>query len=490
MATLELTERIGDSHEDLLRQVQLGMGIAADLGRADAILYRLEGERARIIAQRRPHSVPPVWRDEVVGSVVPLEPGGPGARVLQRRLPATAAASLAQGNIVRIIYPVLSPAGDPMGLLAFDRTLIQEERQRHRQRSFRDTIELLQQQCAAGLIVGAEKLSPFAEHDGILIIDRGEVVQYASGIATSLYNQAGFMYPLAGLPLEQLPTRDHQLAERAIAEQVCIEEVEERAEGQYWVKKAIPLIGNREPSRTWRRWLQTPLTMPTVVGAIITIHDETEERRRARELKVKTDMLLELQHRVRNSLQTITALVRMQARRAESAETRAALEEAVNRIMHVAAVHEFLFDPNERRVNLRALTERLVELSRPLVPPPLEVAFHVEGGDVFIDGARATPAALVISELILNAIEHAFEGQTRGNIWIRLSQAGARVRVEIRDDGSGAPQGFSPDLGLSLVSTLTRDGLQGEFSITNNPAGGATAEVIFSPQFARRANTP
>src|SRR5205085_6125346 len=181
--------------------------------------------------------------------------------------------------------------------------------------------------------------------------------------------------------------------------------------GHYWVKKVIPILGQRVPHRTWRRYVQLPSPEMSIVGVIMTIHDETDERRRARELKLKTEMLLELQHRVRNSLQTITALMRMQSRRAESADTRAALEEAVNRILHVAAVHEFLFDPAERRVNLRLLTERLVDLSRPLVPPPLTVSFHVEGGDVYIAGERATPAALVISELILNAIEHAFEGQ-------------------------------------------------------------------------------
>lgn len=485
MSTPQLTPTSIDTAEALLQQVEKGMGIAADLSRADAILYRLEDERARIIAQARPHSVPPVWREEVVGSFVPLEPSGPGARALQRRLPATAAAALAQGNMVRILYPVLTADGDPVGLLAFDRTLIQEERQRHRHRSFRETITTLQEMAARGQIVGAESLTPFGEHDGILVVDRSMVIQYVSGVATSLYNRAGFMYPLPDLPLDQLPTRDSELTQRAMAQGICVEDVEERAEGQYWVKKVIPLIGAREPARTWRRFLQAPLPSPVLVGAIITIHDETEERRRARELKLKTDMLLELQHRVRNSLQTITALVRMQARRAESAETRAALEEAVNRIMHVAAVHEFLFDPNERRVNLRALTERLVELSRPLVPPPLQISFHVEGGDVFIDGQRATPAALVISELILNAIEHAFGGQERGNIWVRLSQAGSQVRVEVQDDGQGAPQGFAPDQGLALVTTLVRDGLRGEFNITNNAAGGAIATVVFSPNAPR-----
>ncbi len=475
-----------DTGEEVLQRVAHSLGIVADLSRADAVLYKLEGNRGRIIAHAPPHSVPAYWRESILDSIWPLEAGGPGTRALQGQRPARTMQKLAQGNLVRVIYPVFSPGHAPIGLLAFDRPLIQEERQRHRKPAFRQAITTLQQMAAQGLLEGAARLSPFSEYDGILVVNRAQEIQYASGVATSILNRAGFRVQLEGLELAQLPTKDAPLAVRAMTECRCLEEVEERPEGSYWIKKAIPLIGTRPPQRTWRRLVSLEASVPHVVGAVLTVHDQTEERRRARELKLKTDMLLELQHRVRNSLQTLTSLISIQARRAESAETRAALQEAINRIHHVAAVHEFLFDPNERRVNLRALTERLVELSRQLVPPPLVVQFHVEGGDVFIAGERATHAALVISELILNAIEHAFGEQTHGNVWIRLAQRGDQVEVEVRDDGQGAPQGFAPDTGLQLVRNLTTGGLQGQFSITNDAAGGAVARVTFTAQSSRR----
>src|SRR5437868_5927448 len=78
-----------DVNEELLQRVSQSLSLVADLSRADAVLYRLEDDRARIVAQARPHSVPPVWRDEILGSVAQLETGGVGARALQRRLPAT-----------------------------------------------------------------------------------------------------------------------------------------------------------------------------------------------------------------------------------------------------------------------------------------------------------------------------------------------------------------------------------------------------------------
>ena len=476
------------SNEDLISRVAASMPIVADLSRADALLYRAEGQRARIIAQARPHSVPPIWPQGIVGTVAELVVEDPLSRVIQRGRPAAAPANLVHGSAVRVVYPVTNPVGNIIALLAFDRTLIQEERQRHRQPAFRYTIDLLQRMNAHGQLVGADKLSPFTENDGIIVVNRKRQVQYVSGIANSLYNRAGFMFRLEGLPLDQLPTRDADLAFRAMDEMACIEDQERRPEGQYWIKKVIPLIGVKEPDRTWRSLLPTPNKEPEIVGAIITVHDETEERRRAQELKLKTDMLLELQHRVRNSLQTITALLRMQARRAQSAETRAVLAESIHRIMSVAAVHEFLYDPNERRVNLRALTERLVELLHPLIPPPLHITFRVEGEDIFIAGERATPAALVISELILNSVEHAFEGQPYGQISVHLAQKGSEVEVEVRDDGRGVPAGFSPDTGLSLVTTLTREGLRGEFTIANDPGGGAVARVVFTPYPSRNGS--
>src|SRR5205085_3359195 len=134
-----------------------------------------------------------------------------------------------------------------------DRTLIQEERQRHRKAAFRDAIILLQEMAARGQVLGAENLSPFREHDGLMVVDRNQEVQYASGVATSLYNRAGFMFPLPGMVLEQLPTKDAALVTRAMTEGVCIEEAEERPEGHYWVKKVIPILGQRVLHRTWRR---------------------------------------------------------------------------------------------------------------------------------------------------------------------------------------------------------------------------------------------
>ncbi len=476
-----------ETGEQLLARIGESMGIVADLSRADALLYRVEGgQRARIVAQARANSVPPIWPESIVGSVAYLAEDDALSQAAHRRRPATTSANHTHANIVRIVYPVLGTFGEPVGLLAFDRTLIQEERQRRRQPAFREAILALQRMAARGEIYGAEKLTSFSEHDGVLVVDRDLRIQYASGLATSIYNRAGFMRQLDDISLHEIPYHDAAVATYALTELTCTEEEEQRPEGHFWVKKAIPLIGYREPRNNWRRWTQLPQGARGPIGAILTIHDATEEQRRARELKLKTEMLLELQHRVRNSLQTIIALLRMQARRAESAETRAALEESIGRILSVSAVHEFLFDPNERRVNLRALSERLVSLLQPLVPPPLVVSFHVEGGDVYIPGERATPAALVISELVLNAVEHAFEGQPRGNVWVKIGQQGNMVEVEVRDDGQGAPQGFSPDMGLALVNTLTREGLQGEFNISNNTSGGAVAHVRFQAKPTRR----
>lgn len=485
IAPAELQQETG---EQLLTRVAEAMAIVADLSRADALLYRLEGgQRARIVAQARANSVPPIWPESIVGSVAYLAEDDALSQAAHRRRAATTSANHSHANIVRIVYPVLGAFGEPVGLLAFDRTLIQDERQRHRQPTFREAILELQRMAARGELYGADKLSPFSEHDGILVVDRDLRIQYASGLATSIYNRAGFMRQLDDISLHEIPYRDAALAAHALTELTCTEEEEQRPEGHFWVKKAIPLIGYREPRNNWRRWTQIPQGARGPVGVIIAIHDATEEQRRARELKLKTEMLLELQHRVRNSLQTIIALLRMQARRAESAETRMALEESISRILSVSAVHEFLFDPNERRVNLRALSERLVTLLKPLVPPPLVVEFHVEGSDVFIPGERATPAALVISELVLNAVEHAFEGQPRGNVWVKIGQRGNTVELEVRDDGQGAPQGFSPDMGLALVNTLTREGLQGEFDISNNSDGGAVAQVRFQAKPVRRS---
>jgi two-component sensor histidine kinase/putative methionine-R-sulfoxide reductase with GAF domain len=178
----------------------------------------------------------------------------------------------------------------------------------------------------------------------------------------------------------------------------------------------------------------------------------------------------EIHHRVKNNLQTVASLLRLQAR-ATDTDPRKALEDSVHRILAIAAVHEVLTEQREEVVELRELLERL----RAMLVQGLAVGKEVQADlePVSIAGNRATALALVFSELLQNALEHGGD-----SVQIELAQRNGEVVLSIADDGSGI-EADAAGTGLSIVQALVRDELQGRLELSSQ--GGTRAEVTFPP---------
>ena len=174
----------------------------------------------------------------------------------------------------------------------------------------------------------------------------------------------------------------------------------------------------------------------------------------------------EIHHRVKNNLQTVASLLRLQARSA-NADPQKALEDSVNRILAIAAVHEVLTEQREEVVQLRELIDRL----RAMLVQGLGKNVQADLERVSLAGNRATALALVFSELLQNALEHG--GET---VRIELAQRNGEVVLAIADDGEGIESDAS-GTGLSIVRALVRDELQGRLELRNE--GGTCAEVVF-----------
>jgi two-component sensor histidine kinase/putative methionine-R-sulfoxide reductase with GAF domain len=176
----------------------------------------------------------------------------------------------------------------------------------------------------------------------------------------------------------------------------------------------------------------------------------------------------EIHHRVKNNLQTVASLLRLQAR-ATDTDPRKALEDSVHRILAIAAVHEVLTEQREEVVELRELLERL----RAMLVQGLAVGkeVHADLQPVSIAGNRATALALVFSELLQNALEHGGE-----SVQIELAQRNGEVVLSIADDGTGI-EADAAGTGLSIVQALVRDELQGRLDLSSQR--GTRAEVVF-----------
>jgi two-component sensor histidine kinase len=176
----------------------------------------------------------------------------------------------------------------------------------------------------------------------------------------------------------------------------------------------------------------------------------------------------EIHHRVKNNLQTVASLLRLQAR-ADDVNATEALEHSVNRILAIAAVHEVLTEQRDEDVELSELIDRLRAMLVQGLGGGREVQAKLE--PVSLAGARATALALVFSELLQNALEHG-----AGAVRIELTNRNGDVMLAIADDGEG-PDNVAAGTGLSIVHALVRDELQGSFDLRHE--GGTRAEVVF-----------
>jgi two-component system, sensor histidine kinase PdtaS len=206
-------------------------------------------------------------------------------------------------------------------------------------------------------------------------------------------------------------------------------------------------------------------------------------------LVVKSAMVREMHHRVKNNLQMIAMLLRLQLRDGRDVSGREVLTETINRILSIAAVHEILAVEGLGTVSVRDMLDRVVHtVTQTMAPPGFSLDARVRGDDVHLPTQQATSLALVVNELLQNAMEHAFPGRPKGQVVIVLMLGPGALRVEVRDDGVGLPDGFalerSSDLGLEIVRTLVQDDLKGRIWFTN--AGGARV-VITMPRPAAGA---
>ena len=233
--------------------------------------------------------------------------------------------------------------------------------------------------------------------DGMLRLDTAGRVTFVSPNAQSAYRRLGLAADLMG---EQLGSATARLT----------------ASGKPVDEGLMPVARGRVPRETEIDVNGTVVqlrSIPLVVGgqrtgALVLVRDVTELRRRERELLTKEATIREIHHRVKNNLQTVAALLRLQARRLQAPEARAALEEAVRRVGSIAIVHETLSHAPEEIVDFDGIADRVAMMAGEVSSPEVRVTPKITGQFGMLPSVVATPLAMVLTELLQNALQHGF----------------------------------------------------------------------------------
>jgi len=466
--------------------------LVSDLSFADLLMWVPTGQTGEFIcvAQVRPTTAPTAYQDDQVGRVA----GGPEVAHLS--------VARHQGRIWREGDPVWygdTPARHEAipvrgrgreGVIAIvgrDTNLSTARTPSQLELNYLTTADDLAQMITDGMFppprIPGETTSAPRVGDGLVRLDASGKVTYASPNAQSAFRRLGLNAHLVG---EDLTAVFGRLASDPLEGTEMGERIEAALRGEAPPRKEIEARGATVLARA------LPLMPAGVpIGALVLIRDVTEVRRRDRQLMTKDATIREIHHRVKNNLQTVAALLRLQARRVKQPAARVALEESVRRVASIALVHETLSlsaEVSDEIVEFDGIVDRVAAAAAEVTASEAQVTMRREGSFGVLPAEIATPLVMVLNELLINAMEHAFEAGDKGEVVVRILRSRRQLVIIVADTARGLPEGFdlnaSDRLGLQIVRTLAAGELRGSIDLKAGSAGGT--EAVLSIPLAKR----
>ena len=311
--------------------------------------------------------------------------------------------------------------------------------------------------------------------DGLIRLDVDGVATFASPNALSAFNRMGFEDELEGEELAEVTTQiippSHEVDESlpVVVTGRAPWRADIEAQGVTVSLRAIPLKDHG-----------------TRTGAIVLCRDVTELRHQEQELITKDATIREIHHRVKNNLQTVASLLRIQARRTRSEEGRDALTQAMRRVEAIAVVHDTLASGLAQSVDFDEVFARVLKLVAEVAQAPnTRARTHTEGRFGVLPSEYATPLALALTEVVTNAVEHGLAGQ-EGEVTIKAQRTEEQLSVEIRDTGHGLPEGrVGQGLGTQIIRTLIQGELGGTIEWDGTAGKGTVVTVVIPLRWAK-----
>lgn len=467
---------LGPADVTWIRALVADWQILADLAFSDLVLWVPDAESKGLwaVAQIRPTTVATTLLEDVTGTFVPAEKSPAAALVLAG---GDAQDDVGPGGAADVQVQVVP-------VRRGDRTIAVLALRSGRDARATSQLEVTYRASADSVVsmVGrgefptpgarSELADAWRVGDGFIRTAADGTVRYASPNALSAYRRLGLTGDLRGADLAEVtaacvgrtPT---DLSAAAALGGVGPAEAEVSGAEATLLLRVIPLTRVSPGGSTVRD------------GTMVLLRDVSELRLREKQLVSKEATIREIHHRVKNNLQTVAALLRLQARRMDVPEARAALEEAVRRVGSIALVHETLSQGFEESVAFDDIADRLLRSVLDVGGP--QVRAERIGSFGLLPAEVATPLAMVLTELVQNAAEHAFP-DGGGRVTVAVNRIRERLRMRVSDDGAGLPADFDPgrSLGLSIVSTLVEAELGGTLGFESRPGRGATVTISIS----------
>ncbi|GEN33814.1 sensor histidine kinase [Aneurinibacillus danicus] len=415
-----------------------------------------------VVAEAAPTTTHSLYKESVVGKEV-FESYEPGVfRAYRTGRPALMNRALTQEgqHVKQNVVPIKNDKQQTIGMLILEQDITLQVKHEKELALLSETTQEFSRTFWD--LIAKEQSIPDVIEEALLLLREDGTILYANNSAIGLIESRGER------------TRENYMNEKVDSIFPFIEEAdylhdgviqrEVHAQGAVYILRSICLQQKDKKRRL-----------------LVYLQDITDLRDKERQLMVKSAVIQEIHHRVKNNLQTVAGLLRLQMRRGVPDDAKGLYQECLNRIVSIATVHEVLSYNGIERVAMNQVIEKIARMliyNMASEECKVDVTMSIE--EIALQSKQAVSLALILTELVQNSLKHGFTGRTSGRIDIVFRMDGTEIYLCVEDDGKGfEAQSAADQLGLEIVRNLTHFDLEGTFEIMQNEGGGTRACVSF-----------
>lgn len=449
---------LDESDIEIIESMAKTLQFIADFCNADAFIDCItkNKEDAIVVASAKPRNIKSLYVGDAVGELAIRENEPAVIRTLQMGVPSRDIKGITQEQkkVKQSVEPIKNKNNKTIGVIILEKDITENLNEKKKIEILAEANEELTSQIQNSHNKEyREKNITYHIDDAILIFDENGVLRFKNPMAENLYKKLGYKEELIGMDFNNLSLYDTSFDKITSENSIAVKEVEV---GEFTLQIKYIVQNNK------------------VLNLVMLIRDITDVKEKERELILKSVAIKEIHHRVKNNLQTIASLLRLQSRRSKNEEFVNAINESINRILSIAVTHELLAKQGIDEVNIQEVINK-IKTSMITVEKNdnLNLSINVIGDDFNLDSDKSTVVALIVNEIIQNCIKHAFKNKSNGNITVKVEKGNIYSSVSIIDDGIGFDVNAisKSSLGLMIVRSLVNDKLKGNLNICSNDKG-------------------
>lgn len=443
-----------------LETIEKSMAIFANLAKGDIFIDCLtrDTDIAIVVSEAKPTNCKSLYKNSVVGQIA-LRKNEPGAlRTLEIGTETTDLKAVTQENIVvkQSNIPIKNDEGKVIAVLIMEKDITEDASQSRNVEILSQTTEQLSETLMNIKDSGYENAVAYnLINDAILIINEIGICIYANYKAEELYKKIGYKDKIVGISFDNL-----------VLNKISFNNIIEEKKSLVFETRVSKLSLQIKYAVTKKN--------TNIYGIIMLIKDLTEIKEKDKELILKSVVIREIHHRVKNNLQTIASILRLQSRRIDNIQAKKAFEESINRILSIATTHEVLSQKGIDDVDIKTILSKIKDNAiRNSIQLNKTIIINLCGDSLNVNSDKATSIAIIVNELIENSLEHAFTEEEEGVIEIIIKKGITYSNITISDNGKGFDIKLlrKNSLGLKIVMSIVKDKLSGNINMESNTNG-------------------